>query len=122
MTHCSDFEFFSPRANPQLTMDQATPSATFPMHMAPQQIWGSTVFGVSGCLRTGLCGLVATHFGCPLCMSASWIFSRSHQGEERARIPAEFRARVFKPLGVSDALREGLKTASGGRLASSAGV
>ena len=40
----------------------------------------------------------------------------------RARIPAEFRARVFKPLGASGALREGLKTASGGRLASSAGV
>ena len=36
--------------------------------------------------------------------------------------PAEFRARVFKPLGVSDALRESLKTTSGGRLASSAGV
>ena len=49
-------------------------------------------------------------------------FSRSHQGEERAQIPAEFRARVFKPLGVSDALREGLKTTSGGRLASSPGV
>ena len=49
-------------------------------------------------------------------------FPSSHQGEERARIPAEFRARVFKPLGASGALREGLKTASGGRLASSAGV
>ena len=52
----------------------------------------------------------ATHSGCLRCTSASWIFSRTHQGEGRARIPAEFRARVFKPLGVSDALREGLKT------------
>ena len=41
---------------------------------------------------------------------------------QRARIPAEFRARVFEPLGASGALREGLKTTSGGRLASSAGV
>ena len=41
---------------------------------------------------------------------------------QRARIPAEFRARVFKPLGASGALREGLKTTSGGRLAGSAGV
>ena len=50
------------------------------------------------------------------------FFPSSHQGEERARIPAAFRARIFKPLGSSGALREGLKTTSGGRLASSAGV
>ena len=41
---------------------------------------------------------------------------------QRTRIPAEFRARVIEPLGASGALREGLKTTSGGRLASSAGV
>ena len=61
-------------------------------------VWSDTVFGVSGCSRTGLCGLVATHFGCHRCMFASWIFPDHIRGEVRARIPAEFRARVFKPL------------------------
>ena len=51
-----------------------------------------------------------------------WFFPSSLQGEERSQIPAEFRARVFEPLGASGALREGLKTTSGGRLASIAGV
>ena len=37
-------------------------------------VWSDTVFGVSGCSRTGLCGFVSTHFGCPRCMSVSWIF------------------------------------------------
>ena len=50
------------------------------------------------------------------------LFSSSLQGEERARIPAEFGARIFEPLDSSGALREGLKTTSGGRLSSSAGV
>ena len=36
-------------------------------------VWTDTVFGVSGCSRTGLCGLVAAHFGCPRCISVSWI-------------------------------------------------
>ena len=38
------------------------------------RVWTDTVFGVSGCSRTGLCGFVSTHFGCPRCMSVSWIF------------------------------------------------
>ena len=36
-------------------------------------VWTDTAFGASGCSRTGLCGLVATHFGCPHCVSVSWI-------------------------------------------------
>ena len=61
-----------------------------------------------------------SHSGCQA-IHARKFFSLS-KGEERARIPAEFRARIFEPLGSSGALREGLKTTSGGRLASSAGV
>ena len=36
-------------------------------------LWTDTAFGVGGRSRTGLCGLVATHHGCPHCMSVSWI-------------------------------------------------
>ena len=43
-------------------------------------LWTDTAFGVGGRSSTGLCGLVTTHVG----------FSSSQQGEERARIPAEF--------------------------------
>ena len=44
------------------------------LRTTPSMVWTDTVFGVSECSRTGLCGFVATHFGCPRCMSASWIF------------------------------------------------
>ena len=100
------------------------------------RMWTDTVFGVSGCSCTGLCGFASTHSGCPRCMSVSWIFKgeewptsgrspwtgaivdgRSGLGLQRSLEPA-----LFKTLGVSDALRESLKTTSGGRLASSAGV
>ena len=43
-------------------------------------VWTDTVFGVSGCSRTGLCGFVSTHFGCPRCMSVSWIFTDHIRG------------------------------------------
>ena len=36
-------------------------------------LWTDTAFGVGGRSRTGLCGLVATHVGCPHCVSVSWI-------------------------------------------------
>ena len=80
MTHCSDFEFFSPRANPQLTRDQATPGAAFPIHMAPQQIWESTVFGVSGYSRTGLCGLVPLTSGVPVACLLHGFFPEHIRG------------------------------------------
>ena len=103
--------------------------------------WESTVFGVAGLViysegrkvvqwvlahwlvLSGIHSLEPTKTGqATRCTSSSMdYFPSSHQGEERARIPAEFRARIFKPLG---ALRE--KTPQdyrlGGRLASSAGV
>ena len=114
--------------------------------------WGSTVFGVAWLVnsfearkvvlwlletcqqsRTDWCCVVSfsleptkTSQATPSVSVARlvpWVFfPSSHQGKERARIPAEFRARGFKPLGASGALREGLKTTSGGRLAGSAGV
>ena len=64
----------------------------------------------SGCSRSGLCcpgihSLEPTKTG-QATPGVSGLFSSSHQGEERARIPAEFRARIFKPLGSSGALRE----------------
>ena len=49
-----------------------------------------------------------SHSGCQA-IHARKFFSPS-KGEERARIPAEFRARIFDPLGSGGALREGLKT------------
>ena len=44
-------------------------------------VWTDTAFGASGCSRTGLCGLVATHFGCPHRVSVSWmIFQLTTRG------------------------------------------
>ena len=74
------------------------------------RMWTDTVFGVSGCSCTGLCGLASTHSGCPRCMSVSWIFKREEwptsgrsprtgaivDGRSGARTPAEFRARAFQ--------------------------
>ena len=89
-----------------------------------QCIWpGGALFSGSVGARALVCAVLhPLTLGVSVARLFHGLFSSSHQGEERARIPAEFRARVFKPLGVSDALREGLKTTSGGRLASSAGV
>ena len=73
----------------------------------------------SGCMRTGLCGLASAHQnpgdwpchpGCHSCMLSLWkrgglahIWTLSPDGcnrrrPQRVRIPAEFRARVFKNL------------------------
>ena len=105
--------------------------------------WGSTVFGVAALVIhfedrkvgqwvlahwfSGIHSLEPTKTGqatpgVSVARLFHGLFSSSLQGEERARIPAEFRACIFKPLGSSGALREGLKTTSGGRLACSAGV
>ena len=49
-------------------------------------VWTDTAFGASGCSRTGLCGLVATHFGCPHCVSVSWvIFQPTNKGRSGLR-------------------------------------
>ena len=62
----------------------------------------------SGCSRTGWCCLASTSLNprrlakpprvSPLHDKFLGFFSSSHQGEERARIPAEFRARILKPV------------------------
>ena len=85
-------------------------------------LWTVTAFGFGGGSRTFLCGRVADLLVCPIaCRFLEDSMSRE-TGRSALRLQRSFEFALFNPLGASGALREGLKTTSGGRLAGSAGV